>query len=96
MLSGTRHPMTGSIPCSTLTLSGPYVDNRRGNVTVERYALDQAEIVVQIPPGVHTAGTTHRINLAGAHLTGLVDRLREVANALEACTELEVSVEGVA
>ena len=88
--------MSRSVPCSTLTLSGPYVDNRRGSIKVERYALDQAEIVVQIPPGVHTAGTIHRINLAGDHLTGLVDRLREIADALKTCTELEHSAEGVA
>ena len=88
--------MSKSVPCQTLTLSGPYVDNRRGSIKVERYALDQAEIVVQIPPGVHTAGTIHRINLAGDHLTGLVDRLREIADALEACAELEDSAEGVA
>ena len=88
--------MSKSGPCQTLTLSGPYVDNRRGTINVERFALDQAEIVVQIPPGVHTAGTIHRINIAGAHLTGLVGRLREVADALEACTELEATAEGVA
>ena len=88
--------MSKSVPCQTLTMSGPYVDNRRGSIHVERFALDQAEIVVQIPPGVHTAGTVHRINLAGDHLTGLVDRLREIADALEACTELEHSAEDVA
>ena len=85
-----------STSCQIITKAGPYTDNRRGSLAVERFALEQAEIVVTIPPGVHAPGTEHRINLAGQHLTDVVDQLRAVADALEACTRLESSAAGVA
>jgi hypothetical protein len=82
--------------CQILTKAGPYTDNRRGSLAVERFALEQAEIVITIPPTVNGLGTQHRVNLAGEHLTDLVERLREVADALEACTELEIDTAVVA
>jgi hypothetical protein len=64
------------IPCQVLSTAGPYIDNRRGRITVERFALDHAEIVITIPPAVNAHGTIHRLSLAGANRVGLIFRAR--------------------
>lgn len=77
------------IPAQILSTSGPWVDNRRGNLTVEREALDLAVLTVQIPPSAQHAGTTHKVYLAGEHLASTARDLRRIADELEAVASVD-------